>query len=289
MKADDNRRALEEWNETIRLYPEYLGAYFYRARTYETLGLPEKAISDLTVFLQRSPKSAIGFATRGIIEAEQGKIEQGLRDCNRALALDPKHALGFALRGDVYRLKGDYRKALEDAGIALQLNPKLARANQVQGRAYHEMKDYRRAIRAYNEALRGNPKWTNPLIARADAYNALGDYKAARADYRRARELAPRLAGPHNALAWFLATCPVAAWRDGKTAVQEATLACSLSQWKDPDDVDSLAAALAETGEFVQAAKREEEALRMSPPEKRKSFEKRLASFRQKQPWREAP
>ncbi len=50
MKSDDNRRAVQEWNEVLRLHPEYSGAYFYRARAYENLNLREKSIADLTDF-----------------------------------------------------------------------------------------------------------------------------------------------------------------------------------------------------------------------------------------------
>ncbi|MEO7724013.1 MAG: tetratricopeptide repeat protein [Chthoniobacterales bacterium] len=286
-EAGNDRLAIREWSEVLRLQPSYSGAYYYRAQAYERLDLIEKAVADLNIFLQRNPKAAAGFAKRGIIYAERGEFERGLRDCNRALALDPKYAMGYALRGDVYRLKGEYRRALEDADTALRLRPGLARAHQVRGRTYHELKDYRQAIRAYADAMRLDPKWPNPVLARGEARNAMGEYGAALADYRRAVVLGPQSPGAHNQLAWFLATCPEAKWRDGKTAVAEATRACSLSQWKDAGNIDSLAAALAEQGDFAGAAEREEEALRKAPAESRKSYAIHLASFRKKQPWRE--
>lgn len=73
-------------------------------------------------------------------------------------------------------------------------------------------------------------------------------------DYRRARELFEQAAGHSylpaiNNLAWLLATCPDAALRDGKRAVALITPAMDQSVQM----LDTLAAAKAEAGNFVDA------------------------------------
>ena len=55
--------------------------------------------------------------------------------------------------------------------------------------------------------------------------------------------------------AWFQATCPDPAFRNGKQAVKDAKAACSIMQWKDEDMIDTLAAAHAETGDFASATR----------------------------------
>jgi tetratricopeptide (TPR) repeat protein len=134
-----------------------------------------------------------------------------------------------------------------------------------------------------------NPTWPNSLVARGDAYADAGNYRAALADFREAVRRFPKSARTHDGLAWFLATCPDGRWRDGKQAVNEATLGCALSDWGDAYNLNSLAAALAETGDFEQAVMRSTQALKGASPSDRKRFEEQLASYRQGKPWRELP
>ncbi|MBA3544683.1 MAG: tetratricopeptide repeat protein [Chthoniobacterales bacterium] len=221
--------------------------------------------------------------------ANAGDLERGLRDCNRALALEPQYAFGYARRGDVYRLRDELEKALRDVATALRLDPKLPRAHQLRGRVYDEKHEYRQALRCFSEAMRCDPDWVNPIIARAETYRETGNYRAALADFRRALMVEPRSARPHNSLAWFLATCPEGKYRDGNTAVREASIACTLTQWKDAGYLDTMAAACAESGDFAQAVKRGQEAVKSVPKgERKKSLESHLAVFRQGKPWRES-
>jgi len=95
----------------------------------------------------------------------------------------------------------------------------------------------------------------------------------------------------YNTLAWILATCPDASVRDGKDAVSAATKACELTQWKESNWIDTLAAACAESGDFQRAIQFEEQALRTgsSLESEQKAMQERLALYKQSQPYREKP
>jgi serine/threonine-protein kinase len=89
-----------------------------------------------------------------------------------------------------------------------------------------------------------------------------------------------------RAAALLLATCPEAAIRNGRHAVALAKQACELLK-EDADCLDALAAAHAEAGEFPEAVRRAEEAVRLAPDDAARSqYEARLKLYQEGKPCR---
>src|SRR5262249_23890925 len=80
------------------------------------------------------------------------------------------------------------------------------------------------------------------------------------AAYREALRLDANHDLAHSNLAWVLATGPDRV-RDGKQAVEHATRACELTNWKSPGCIAALGAAGAEVGAYVKAIEYQKEAL----------------------------
>lgn len=129
-------------------------------------------------------------------------------------------------------------------------------------------------------------RWSGYAL-RARAFIAQRDYRRAEADLREARELAPHDADVLNNLAWLRATCPDDSERDGKAAVDAATQACALTKWKNIHELDTLAAAYAEAGDFDRAVNFEKRALSGFSGQPRKDAEARLALYREHKPYHE--
>ena len=68
-----------------------------------------------------------------------------------------------------------------------------------------------------------------------------------------------------------------------------ATLACTLDKWKDADEIDTLAAAYAETGNFAEAEHYQQKAMALLSEDEalRPRFRARLEQYRSKQPVRQ--
>lgn len=124
------------------------------------------------------------------------------------------------------------------------------------------------------------------LSGRGGLHMQLRNDAAAVADYEQAKRLKPRDPWVLNNLAWLRATSPIAAVRNGKMAVQDATRACELRNWKDPNSVDTLAAAHAEVGNFDRAIEFQKQAIRLAPLSKRHEMHRRVGLFQQRTPYR---
>ena len=94
-------------------------------------------------------------------------------------------------------------------------------------------------------------------------------------------------------LARLQATYPAAEFRDGAKAVENATKACELTDWKNADYVDTLAASYAEFGDFDSAVKWQKKAISLltedTSVELRSNYETRRSLYQSGKPYRQVP
>ena len=123
------------------------------------------------------------------------------------------------------------------------------------------------AIAAYRRSLELNPRAMAPrnnlglTLCRKKAYGE------AIAVWREWLGIDANDAHLNYDLAWWLATCPEPAWRDGKEAVERAQTLFQGKGSANPQSLDVLAAAYAECGQFdkaVDAATKASEQARLS-------------------------
>jgi serine/threonine protein kinase/Tfp pilus assembly protein PilF len=110
-----------------------------------------------------------------------------------------------------------------------QQDPKFAQACIAQGLLYSDLGQLDKAITAYSKAIEFDPNnpwaWSNLGLV----YQALGEWDKAIANYSKAIALSPDHATSRNNLAWLLATCPDANYRDPKRADELAKKAVDLA------------------------------------------------------------
>jgi tetratricopeptide (TPR) repeat protein len=112
-------------------------------------------------------------------------------------------------------------------------------------------------------------------------------YAEARAQFEEGARLGPKNPEALNSLAYFLATCQDDKQRDGKRALALARQVDDLSGGKDPNYLDTLAAALAEVGAYDEAIKAQTRALELAPAYLRPQLEARLKLLRDRKPIRQ--
>ena len=194
------QQAIADFNEAIRLRPDYMPAYAGRARARFSVRNFAGAIADYNETMRLSPGSAILHIERGHVYLTQGNVDAAIWDLTEAIRLEPKNAAAFNNRGLALRRKGDLDGALENYSTAILINPvyALAYANRGYLRAARGQRDA--AISDLRQALLLDPS----LVGARDALRRLGSVAAITSEsdrrVREGRALAERNCGGCHAI-----------------------------------------------------------------------------------------
>lgn len=209
-----------------------------------------KALELFNAQIKKNPKDAGGYAARGLLKQGEGDFDAAITDYTEAIRLDSKRAELYLGRGNSYSGKQEFDKAIVDFTDAIRLAPKSDTAYCTRGNSWYAKKEYGKAISDYLESNRISPNFDDPL----------------------------------NQLAWLMATCPDAKFRNGKKAVEYATKLCELSKWQEIDDIDTLAAAYAEAGDFANAVKWQTKAHELAPEVEKADYQSRIDLYKSGKP-----
>jgi len=201
IKADakDYRGAITDYNEAIRLNPNYAETYTYRGIAKYQLADKEGAISDYNEAIRINPNYADAYNNRGSAKYGLGDKQGALTDYNEAIRLNPNHALAYNNRGLAKSDLGDKEGAITDYTQAIKTNQNwgnssLADAYNKRGNAKYGLGDKQGAIIDYNEAIRINPNDVFPYVGRGLAKSNSGDKQGAIIDYNEAIRINPNYA-----------------------------------------------------------------------------------------------
>jgi tetratricopeptide (TPR) repeat protein len=200
-------------------------------------------------------------------------------------------AMNLSNKAEKQLENGDVAGAKRNVDAALRTDPKFWPALYQRAEIFAWQGQYQLAIADCNEALRQYSGFVEASLLRAGINAQLGKYAEALKEFNYLISLHPGRVTLGRALkqrAWFQATCPDPAFRNGQQAVKDAKAACSISEWRDEDTLDTLAAAYAETGDFDSAARFAAQALAIKgiAPVDSKRIQRHLALFERHQPVR---
>jgi serine/threonine-protein kinase len=184
---------------------------------------------------------------------------------------------------------GDLDEALDDLNEAGRWSPDHAGAHLLRGQLLMGMARHDDALRDFGTVIRLNPEDAMGYHLRSHCWRRCGDHARQLDDLEQAVRLAPDWSVACNSLGWLLATCPDPNYRDGRRAVALGRRA--LENAPEPmraECLDTLAAALAEYGEFAEAIDTEREAISlMEDIDRRLNYQRRLSLYEDHEPYRE--
>jgi tetratricopeptide (TPR) repeat protein len=276
------------------------------ARRNPPMGLPATSRPTSAAGPARTPGDRAG--TQGVLIDLDSNLGRGIyaelsQDYKEAVkllarAIEEEHgdmvklALAHRFRGLAYKHLGRRDEALTDFLEVIRIQPKLDLGYYDAGVIYNLTNRYKEAVDAMTRAIdlrHDNSGLARRRSERGNAYFHLGEFKRAQDDFVAAVRLGPHDPDVLNNAAWFRATCPDPAFRNGKEAVELASRACQLDKWKDADQIDTLAAAHAEAGNFAEAERYQLKAISLLSADEalRPKFQARLKLYRAKQPIRQ--
>jgi tetratricopeptide (TPR) repeat protein len=285
--------ALPHFERAIALNPEYADAYSSFGSALMNAGRLPEAEARLRRAVELDPEDAGSQTNLGVALAQAGRIEEALPHFARAVELDPEWAPARANLAGALLQRGDPAGAIPHFEKAVELEPKQAvPLRSALGLALLGVQRGDDAVAQFQKALAVDPSAVPALEGLATAYHyALGRPRDALAAWRKVLRLQPGYVPVLIQASWVLATTPDAALRDGAEAAALAERAVQLTGGKEPAALDSLAAALAASGRFDEAARAAERgrdaARQQGNAGLAAEIEGRLALYRARKPYRE--
>ncbi len=133
--ANDFSKALEHFNEAIRLDPLHTDAYLYRGLALIELAQYADALTDFETAIRMDGKMAEqANYFIGLAKSSLGQYHEAIHYFSEAIRISPDH-YSFFQRGLAYLSVEEYGRALQDFDVALRLNPGFADAYLYRGKA----------------------------------------------------------------------------------------------------------------------------------------------------------
>jgi tetratricopeptide (TPR) repeat protein len=213
---------------------------------------------DFQKYLEANPDSAEAHNNLGRALAEKGRLTEAIAHFRKAILLKPDYLEVHLSLGAVLAWQEKSDEAMVHFAKVLEINPDIAEAHYYLGVAL---------------------------------YHSQGKTAEALAHWRRALRIEPNHVPALNQTARVLATSPETSVRNGAEAVGLAERAVHLSGGRDPETLDTLAAAYAEAGRFSEAVEAARRALALAAQLNNKPLAEaltaRIALYEAKAPLRE--
>jgi len=151
--------ALDEFNKTLDINPQYYLAYYNAGVIYQLQGDLERARWAYEESLKISPGYFRSYYNVGIVYKKIGALDKAVSSYEKAIALDPRHPFVYNNLGVILIDKGELKKAEAVFIRAIGINPRYEKAYYNLGNVYFRAKEYGRAAEAYKAAVRIRPDY----------------------------------------------------------------------------------------------------------------------------------
>ncbi len=248
--------SIQHYRAALKVKPDHGETHYNLANALARIGETTEAITHYQAALKANPNDAQAHNNLAVVLQTSGTAQEVELHFREAIRLNPDHGeahFNFA----VFLLKQGKAEALPQFLEVIRLDPANEQAHFQSGILLAGRKQLPASIEHLRTAARLKPGWPAPL----------------------------------NFLARILAASNDPQIRNGKEAVQLAGRACELVRYENPVYLDTLAAALAEAGQFAEAIQASEQskklAVKLGQSKLVEQIDAHLERFHSNQPLRE--
>lgn len=272
----------------LELDPNHHDARFALAGVQAAEGMHEQAAKNYRIVIKYREDVAQVHNAYADLLVRMGELEEAERQLWQAVSISPKNATALRALGTVLLQQEDYREAAEAFSRATKQEPEDARNWLMLSVARSRLGDRAGALAAVERSLAVNPALPEAHQELATQHVRSGDVNAAIHHFQMALYLLPNYDEAANKLAWILATWPDPAYRDGSQAVALMEPIINDSS-QTPGELDTLAAAYAEAGQYQQAIATAQRALELAQRQQNAELANRIAArlelYKQQRPY----
>lgn len=215
--------------------------------------------------LAHEPDDPTALSNFAIHLAETGDVKDGLVSAQRVITAHPDYPFGHKALGYVLATERNWPAAIAQYRAAAKLDPGNLQRQVDLAVTLRDSGDLTGAKKAYLVVMKKQPKNMGRWIDFGNLLMGMHDDAGAHDAYNRAVAIDPKNAVALNDLAWFYVTCFHPKFRNASQALLLARKANDLSNWKDPNIIDTYAAALEMNRQPGSAAIAESEAVYLAP------------------------
>ena len=196
--ARQHKKAIEYYNEAIKLNPLNADAYMNRGNDKERLKDYDGAMRDYDEANLIRPNDTNLYLNRGNLKYESNDINDAIRDYDTAIKLKTDNSSAYNSRGIAKEKLGDSTGAISDYERAIDLQQNHSDYYFNRAGAREKIGDIEGAISDYDRAIDLESNYAIFYYLRGCAKEKIGDIEGAISDYDLAIELEPYNANFYN-------------------------------------------------------------------------------------------